>query len=246
MASVLRKRLSLAALVFFLMHRSAFALPDRPLSFDIGLGMPEVLFLHGQVQAMKRWQFGVGYSYLPTGGFLGQTITGNPTSITLADGLSYATSPTVVPTANYLSAFVRFFPAENNFYFQFTYSLLQMNAHVTSGLENTDLATILTGALVSADVVFKQILPTVSIGYLFMGRFFFANVALGASWVGTLSTKVTVNALIPDAVGGSAGNQQALTQFQTDIERQGRLAVADIRTRFPIFPSLSVSFGFQF
>ncbi len=246
MALVLRKWLSLAALSMLLMHRSAFAIPDRALSFDVGLGLPELLFLHGQVQAMKRWQFGVGYSYLPPNGFLGKTMTGEPTTITLADGLNYATSPTLVPTANYISAFVRFFPAENNFYFQLTYSLLQMNAHITSGLENSAVSEMLVGALVTADVVFKQAVPTVSIGYLFMGRFFFANICLGASWIGPLRTSVTVNALIPDGVGGSAGNQEALSQFQNDLTQQGTLASADLRSRFPIFPSLSLSFGFQF
>ncbi len=245
MRSIPLRLTQFVALLLCLTHRSASALPERVLSFDVGLGIPELLFLHGQVQAARRWQFGVGYSYIPAAGVLGKSMDLPSTTLTLADGISYATTPTLVPKLSYLSAFVRFFPAENNFYFQFTYSRAQLTATVSSGLENTILSEFLVGALVSADVVFKQAIPTVSIGYLFMGKFFFANFSLGVSWISTLTSAVTINAVIPDALGGTAGNQAALDQFQTNLQNQGNTAASSLRTRFPVFPSLTISFGFQ-
>ncbi len=242
----MRSPLKWLTLAVLIAGKSSFALPERVLSFDVGTGSPELVFVHGQVQVWKRWQLGVGYSYIPNVPPLGQAMQGPATTLTLADGMAYQTNPTIVPRANFISAYIRYFPAENNFYFQLAYSLAQMTAHVTTGLENTALATSLTGALITADLTFRQAIPALSIGYLFTGKFFFANISLGAAWVGAFTSSMTVNALIPDLVGGAAGNQAALDQLQQDLQSQGVAAAASLRKQYPILPSLLISFGFQF
>jgi len=242
----MRSPLKWLTLAVVFLGEPAFALPERVLSFDVGTGSPELVFAHTQVQVWKRWQFGVGYSYIPNVPPLGQAMQGPSTTLTLADGFQYETSPTIVPRASFFSGFVRYFPAENNFYFQLSYSLAQMTAHVTTGLENSALSTSLVGALIEADIVFRQAIPALSIGYLFQGKFFYFNISLGAAWVGAFTTSMTVNALIPDLAGGATGNQAALTQLQQDLQARGVEAAASLRQRFPILPSLLVSFGIQF
>ncbi len=126
--------------------------------------------------------------------------------------------------------------------------VINHEAGVGRGLHSTEncaLSELMVGGEVNADVIFRQTLLTISIGYLFMGRFFFVNFSLGVSWVGSFSSSETVNALIPDAVGGAEANQAAIDQLQGDIQSQGTAAATDLRTRFPIFPSLALSFGFQ-
>ena len=48
-----------------------------------------------------------------------------------------ATLPRLALTWNTLSPFVRFFPADNNFYFQLTYAMLRLSGTVNSDLKQT-------------------------------------------------------------------------------------------------------------
>lgn len=222
---------------------SASALPDRTVSFDLGVGVPELLSLHAQVQAMPRLQVGLGYSYIPQSLIPPDLIRVGGGQINLADGKSYLLNPTVSPSALYFTPFVRYYPSSGNFYFQLSYSFFRMTGHLLSGLREVGSSTDLAGALVTSDVVITQHLPTLGIGHVFSGKVYFFNVFIGAAWLGSVSTSVTVQSNLPPSVGGDIANQSAVEESKADLQRKTEARVAELRRDWPLLPSIFLSFG---
>lgn len=222
---------------------SAAALPERNVSLDIGAGLPNTAFAEAQVLVTPRLQFGFAYGMLPVVDALLSSFQLPSQDFNLATGIPARVTPSLTGSFSTLSPFVRYYPRENNFYLQFSLTLIQLKLKVTG-----DLTEQITGqkvGLIGANLTVTQPLPTLSVGYLFSGHEYYINFSIGASFFTSAFTSIELTGLIPDALGGTDGNQSALGQIRDSFNEGVNNATAEFRNAYPIMPSLIISFGFN-
>jgi hypothetical protein len=217
--------------------------PDRLFQIGLGVGVPNLVALEASVQLLKRLQVGVGYGLLPVSGIV-PTVALPRSTVTLVNGLNVALDPTATTGLSVLCPFVRYFPTDRPFYFQLTWGLLLSQHSVVSGLTELMTNLVVPGATITADIALTTSIPTLSIGHIFWRRFFFFNVSLGAGFLLSSTSTVSVTAQIPAAVGTLGAAQQAQVQQQLDAGLAS--AISTLRDRIAILPSLMVSTGVMF
>lgn len=214
----------------------------RVLALDIGAGVPVVAAGEISVLFAEHWQVGFGYGYVPGLSALSnvkvpdQTVTLNG----IPDSLTF--SPKFNASIDMLTPFLRFFPTERNFYFQVAYSVLRMNMTVSGPLKDSATGTEIGGAL-SGTVGVTQPVPTLSLGHIFASREFFVNISLGVSFLLSPSVNVALGGTIPDALGGSSGNQDAINKAQSQLADSIQHSVDTARQQITLIPSVLISCG---
>jgi TRAP-type mannitol/chloroaromatic compound transport system permease small subunit len=77
-----------------------------------------------------------------------------------------------------------------------------------------------------------------------MSKIFFFNISIGATFIMTPWTTVTMSSLIPDVFGGNAGNQVLLDSLNSSFQTTVRNSVDLIRNQLFLIPSIQLAFGF--
>jgi len=233
--------LSILALGFFLPLR-AKALPERVMSFDIGAGVPQILALQGQVMALTHWQIGFGYGILPGGNSMMPAVKVPAQSVTTSGAGTITITPTLTPTFNTLSPFIRFYPTERNFYIEFAYTMLRLSMNLSSTLTASGSGFDFSGSGISGNVTLLQAMPTISLGHCFQSKLFFFNLSIGASFIASLSSTVTLNSSLPAGLDAST-NQAILNGAQDGVNKAAQEAVSTFRKQFLFIPSLMLGIG---
>ncbi len=218
--------------------------PDRLFQVGLGFGVPNLVGLEASVQLLKRVQVGSAFGLLPVAGIVPNLKLPRST-VTLLNAIDFALDPsTSISGFTVLCPFVRYFPTERPFYFQLTWAVWLTRHSITSGL--TEVTTNLTvpEATITADINLTTTLPTLSIGHIFWRRFFFFNVSLGASFLLSSTSTVSVSAQIPAATGTLTAAQEE--QVKQDFDRGLASAVASLRETIAILPSVMLSTGVMF
>ena len=232
----MQKRFVGLGLVALWISVPAQALLERALSFDVGFGVPQFLALQGNVLVSKHWQVGVGYGYAPQFN-LNSGVVPNQ-SITIS-GIPVVATFTPSINIDMISPFVRFFPGESNFYFQFMYGILRTKA-VLSGKLTALGGAIPFDAVLGVDGTVIQTLPTLSIGSVFAGKLYFLNLSLGVTVLGSTSVSFASQTTIP---GGTSDDKNVLDQASANASNAANNAVNKVRTEAPLIPSVFFSMG---
>lgn len=229
---------------FLFFSGQAIAIIERNVSVDFGFGTPQLVFAEAQAKISEHWQGGLGYSvsgFVPIPAYLLPSTTVLNTGP--AGNLNF--TPNVQPSLSGLTPFIRYFPSENNFYFQFAVHLLQLSGKVTGVLTSSDplipLAVNLTG-----NVSVLQTIPTISIGNIFAGKVYYINVSLGISFFSMAFADASIDGSIPDALGGQALMTQVATQLSTQMQTQVNTITALLKNQYPILPSINITLGWMF
>ena len=237
--------------LLFLLARPAAALPERPVTVGLALGVPELLAVEGTVLAIpKRIQLGFGYGmdggftstlFPEAKSFLIRVIVSR--DIPFADGNVYRVDPSVDPVGIAMwTPFVRVFPTDRNFYFQLTWAMLRMGTEFSSKLVDPSTGNSLDG-VVTGSVKFVQQIPTLALGHVFMSKAFFVDVRIGAAIMFTSSVAVDLKAAIPSNLGGTEANAAALKSLTQQLEDLIIRGATDIKKQVDIIPSFVLSFG---
>ena len=218
------------------------AIIPRNVSVDVGFGVPHLIFGQGIVKISDHWQLGLGYGIIPGLAAMGENVKLNEQHITLGGATQAVITPTLNVGLNTLLPFVRYFPRDNNFYVQATYVMLQVKSEV-SGTMKTDDALAAEVGLITGTANVTQPVPTLSVGHVWAGQAYFCDLSLGFSFFLPASASIELSTLIPDALGGSSGNEAAINQLSSQMTTQINDATSSYRSRFPVLPSLSFTFG---
>lgn len=215
---------------------------EKTVSIDVGAGVPQLMSVGAQVLIRPWLQAGLGYGLYPAG--IAMTPDMETESVTLVNGVTYDLSPSNILNLSMLSPYLRIFPAENNFYFQFTYNMLRAVNTVRTNLvpQDSDEDTLSNAFIFNVTTI--QPIPTVSIGHIFTGKLMFINISLGASFLLNPSTTVTVTTSLPDEVGGSLLNSDSAEQAKVDIKNAISDLSKNLQNQLFIIPSLFFSVGF--
>jgi len=223
---------------------SAFALVERNLALGLSVGTPQLAALEGTVLMSPHVQLGFSFGLFGLGLAAAPTYTPASQQIALVDGNTYSLTPETTLSFNTLCPFIRIFPGERNFYFQLTAALYRVRADVTSRLEGGVLGTISTNA-VAGNITLIQTLPTISIGHIFMSKFFFVNLSLGASFLANTFVSTELATSLPDVVGGNDLNKEPIEQAKAQIQTSLLTAADEFKRQFFIIPSLMLAIGFM-
>lgn len=229
-------------LILLLFVRPAVALIPRNVSVDVGFGIPHLIFGQGIVKISDHWQMGVGYGLIPGAAAAGKGIKLDDQVFALQDGTEVGMTPVLNLNFNTLLPFIRYFPRDNNFYVQATYAMLQLGAEISGTLKTNDALGATVG-LVTGTATITQPVPTLSVGHVWAGKVYFCDLSLGLSFFLPASASITLKSLIPDALGGSEGNETAINQLGNDLASQLNDNTGTYRDQFPVLPSLSLTFG---
>jgi hypothetical protein len=239
-----RVKLILLCTVFFF-SAELRAIPSRPFSVGFGFGVPELAFVEAQVMAFGRCQIGASFSYAPPA-LMPKDVPLPEQTVTLSTGDVFTYEPLVTPSFYMISPFLRFFPnTQNNFYLQFLFSVFRATATIRGDMTPRDNA-ILPSVPVTGTVSLTQTIPNFSVGYLFSTRIYYFNLNIGAAYLRPASTTTSVSALVPDSLGGSAGNEVQLDGINDDIQQSINDSSTTVRTTYGIFPTIHLSMGFYF
>lgn len=214
---------------------------------DFGVGLPQLASLEVGYRLLPRWQLGLSYGTIPGGqGIYSKTFDLPSQNVTLKnkDYVTF-TSPTLTSSLVSIAPFVRFFPGTTNFYFQMTMAVLQNKNTFKSGLSDIYGVSISDGGY-GGTITVLQFLPTASIGHAFATELFFFNVSMGLTFIATAQASVSASGQIPDRLGGTAANQDALDQLNTKTTTAINKAVEALRSEVPVIPSIHLTVGFMF
>jgi hypothetical protein len=216
---------------------------ERAVWFDMGFGVPQTMSIEAQVRVFQRWQLGLGYGVASlVASNLGLSFPLPTQTGSLATGETFTMTPIATPTTSLWTPFLRFYPGEDNFYFQFSYNLFTLDTLIDGTL--TEQLSGIEAGLISAKVTLYQPLATVGIGNVYMSKIFFFNISIGATFIMTPWTTVTMSSLIPDVFGGNAGNQVLLDSLNSSFQTTVRNSVDLIRNQLFLIPSIQLAFGF--
>lgn len=218
------------------------AIIPRNVSVDVGFGVPHLIYGQGVVKVSDHWQVGLGYGMIPGLAAMGENIKLEEQQVTLGGTTQAVITPTLNIGLNTLLPFVRFFPRDNNFYIQATYVMWQVKSEVSGTMKTDDVLAAEVG-LITGTANITQPIPTVSVGHIWAGQAYFCDLSLGFSFFLPASASIELNTLIPDALGGAAGNEAAINQLSSQMTTQINDATSGYRSRFPVLPSLSFTFG---
>jgi hypothetical protein len=231
--------------VYFFLWLSAPALSmqvmDKVIGVDAGVGVPQLLAVQVQTLALPRFQMGLSYGMFP--GSIGFTpkLSSQNSSVLFPDGNTYSFSPKGSVTLLSLCPFIRYFPKDDNFYFQFTYSFLRARTSFTTGIKDA-VGTEVPGATLSGTVNFTQDLPTLSMGHIFANHLYSFNISLGVSLISQLSSTSEINGDLGFLPAGDV--QNAVDSVQQNIQNSSQTAITELRRELSFIPSLMLSFGF--
>ncbi|MBI4404427.1 MAG: hypothetical protein HY537_09715 [Deltaproteobacteria bacterium] len=217
-------------------------LEGRTLAIDIGAGMPQLLTLQGAVLVINKFQLGFSYGLIPSNNFLGPDIDLPANEVTLANGQSYTVRPKASVGLSSMMPFIRYFPSQTNFYVQLGWALFKTKINVHGNFQELS-GNVIDDALVSGVATLTQSLPTLSIGHVFTTNIYFFNISLGASFFGTLYTDFGLAGVLPEAMGGNAGNQVALGELKKRMDIEINKAFDEHKAKILFIPSVLVSFG---
>lgn len=214
---------------------------DRIFSVAIGFGLPQLLLAQAQGWLYSRWQVGFGYGLVP--GFNPSLSIADQTFKILdnKDGTVSATPKASLSTWN---PFIRFFPADDNFYIQYMHTMLRIDVNVPARVAVQDISDNL--GLVTGKVLFTQHLPTLSVGHFWQSNLWFVNVTLGASFFWLTTTSTEIDGFLPEGTGTVEERQQALDRIEKEFESNVVKSMDGFKTLVKIIPSVSLTFGYQF
>lgn len=225
--------------------KSRSVLQGKILTLDLGVGFPNLISVEAALHVLPRLHAGASYGLYPSSFTFHPQLNSNEQAAKFADGKSYTLTPDVTSKLDAICPFVRYFPGQDNFYFQLTYALLRVQSEVTSGLQDVNGVSV-NGAVIKGRVDFTQVMPTLSIGALFTTHLFFFNTSLGASVLQSISTKVALTGELPERLGGATANAAALSKLEEELAKNSDTAVAALRNQVTFIPSFYLSFGFLF
>lgn len=216
------------------------------LTVDAGVGFPNLISVEAALHILPRLHAGVSYGMYPSSFTFHPVLNSNEQSAKFSDGRNYTLTPDITSKLDAAVPFVRYFPGQDNFYFQLAYAILRVQSDVTSGLQDVNGIPV-SGAVIKGKVDFMQYMPTLSIGALFTTNIFFFNTSLGASVLQSITTKVSLTGELPDRLGGSGGdNATAISKLEEELAKNSDTAVAALRNQVTFVPSFYLSFGFMF
>lgn len=221
--------------------------PRKHFWLDIGAGLPQLASVQIAYRFFPHWQWGAGIGMLPGGkGLYSKTFDLPSENVTLKNK-EFVTfdSPKMDSSLGTISPFVRYFPAETNFYFQFTLAILQNKNTFRSALKDVYGNTVTDGAY-RGTINLLQFLPTVAIGHAFSSQLFFFNVNMGVTFIATAQATISSEGEIPDRLGGTAANQEVFDKLNAKTKKAIDEAVSAMREEVPVFPSIQLAFGFMF
>lgn len=228
-------------IILLLLSANLFAIAERNVSIDMGFGVPQLVYAQTQANVSHHWQVGLGYGIMP--GFSQVASQVDVPSITVNMGVAgdFDVKPAISATLAAWSPFIRYYPTDSNFYIQLSLLFWKMSADVTGAL--TQSATGIYGGNIVGAVAIYQTVPTMGVGHVFAGKEYFINVLLGFSFFGPSLTSVDVVSGIPTALGGAALAATVESTVSDAISTAANQAATEVRTRFPVIPSLSISMG---
>jgi len=98
-----------------------------------------------------------------------------------------------------------------------------------------------------ANITITQLMPTVSIGHIFGTAGFFANIALGASFLSSISASITdITGTLPNQAGSVDDNEAQLEQIKNDINTQANENSQEFKNQYLLFPSFTLTVGWMF
>lgn len=231
---------SLFFIVFCFGSLKSWGLPDRIVTVDLGVTFPQLSFIQGEVLAWKHWQLGLGLGMLPDAAF--PTIKLREQTFSITDGVQYLSKPSVRPNLSSLTPFIRYFPGQNNFYLQVSYTMLRFNAFLKTTLQSVNMP-ISTYGILSGSFSLTQTIPTFSIGNLFMGKVYFFNVSLGASVLSSIWCRGGLDGLIPDLASDSVQSELKLKEMGNQMCETIVSEFNKQKTDIIILPSIALTFG---
>lgn len=207
-------------------------------------GLPSAIGGDATVRILPRFHMGLTYGLVPPGiGFPESKKLGLQTIKTSTVQELYWI-PTVSPSASNISPYIRYFPSDNNFYFQVNYSLLNASADITGsvapGQAGIDELNI-PGEVLTGNLSITQHIVTVSIGHLFASKAYFFGLNIGASFLASLNVDASLEGQFPDALGtiGSEDIASSTAGLETNI-REG---VEKNTGEFLLIPTIQFVFG---
>lgn len=214
---------------------------DKVIGVDAGVGVPQLLAVQVQTLALPRFQMGLSYGMFPGSiGFTPQLSSQNA-SVLFPDGNTYSFSPKGSVTLFSICPFIRYFPKEDNFYLQFTYSFLRAQSKFTSGIKDAG-GTEVANSVINGTVTFTQDLPTLSMGHIFANHLYSFNISLGVSLISQLSSASEINGDLGFLPAGDV--QDAVDTVAQEIQNSSQSAITELRRELSFIPSVMLSFGF--
>ncbi len=232
-------------LLTLLFINKSFAVPPRNVSLDLGLGSPQILFVGANVVISSHFQGGLSYTPIPNsilfhGGFdLSSYSLNIEHSGTVIE--KFTITPHVNPSLLFLSPYLRFFPTSSNFYIQFSYPLIIINATI-SGTFKPESGDPTLLASVSSKITLIQPLPTISIGHIFCSKLFFINLSIGASFLTRISTSIEISGIFSDVFNSQSTNE-VLQELKSNFENETNTLANEFKKNLFLIPSINISFG---
>jgi hypothetical protein len=227
--------------VLLLLSSKVLAIAERNVSFDMGFGVPQLIYAQTQANVSHHWQVGFGYGILPGFSTLASQVSIPTITVNMGVAGDFDIQPTMAAALSAWSPFVRYYPTDSNFYIQLSLLFWKVSADLTGAL--TQAATGIYGGNVTGAVAIYQTVPTLGVGHVFAGKEYFINVLLGFSYFGPSLTSVSVVSGIPAALGGAALQSTVESTVSDALSTAANQATDQIRTQFPVLPSLSISMG---
>jgi len=215
----------------------------RVLSAGFGFGVPQLFFAEGQVQFAKNWQLGFGFSFFPISTLMGGPMPLPSQDGNLSDGTPFTYSPTLTSSFSVWSPFLRWFTSNRDYYLQFSYTMMRLNADITGEMELVGVPSAVKPIL-NMNLVLVQPMPTLSVGKFYHTDMYYFNITIGASFFFTPFTSITATSLIPEALGGTAGNEAAINEMKAGIDAAFKSTMTQISDSIYILPGIHLAFGF--
>ncbi len=217
------------------------ARPEKTCMAELGVGLPIITTASGSVMVRPWLQAGLGYGYTPATTF-NPSVNIDPVRVTLADGNEYKLVGTPSTVLSMLHPYVRIFPTEDNFYIQLSYDVLRVQTTIVTSLYQGDTESLPSALTVLA--TFRQPLPTISIGRMFVGKIYVINFSMGATYVMNGSADIKITSALPVSVGADVLNLTPLQEVKDKANEAAISVSTELRNKFPFIPSIYLSIGF--
>lgn len=211
------------------------------LAFDVGL--PQLIGLEASYIGVPFFEIGLSYGNIPVNKYIGDNVSIDAVAI----DANYSVLPTTSFTLTAPSIFLRYYPNNEKFYFQITYTKWKLGTSISGNLIDSTGKTILSNAL-SGDVSIDLPSLDLIIGLKgFINDVFFFNIGVGIAYM--LEAKHQVS------IGGKFSFVQSILDpsLQDEYEAAKTLAENELKTsldnfrqEIPLLPLAFLSFGRTF
>ncbi len=210
---------------------------------DVGGGLPSLLTAEASVIPLRHWHVGMGYGIAPSAGTGGPALKldgGN--TATLVTGTLIRLNPQLSHSFSTLTPFIRFFPNDTGFYAQGMCGILFTKSKFSSNLTNI-FGEEIEGGTIGGSINNTILLPTLSLGHILKREMMFLNVNIGLTYLYDISTRVQLDATIPDSQGGGAANTAALNKLSNELSSEANEKLNEYESKNRFIPSFTLAIG---